>query len=158
MICGGRVPGSSSRACGGSGAPCVVAGGGDGAAFSLLVSWEEGPELSLLLFVVVTGGSTPATEEDEVGSAGSEEGGRGARKRGSEGGGGAAAVGWGKRGMGKSLCAVYGGASASERARSRTSRASELRQVQYLFDMRHHGGEQQRPCRAVGVVTCQRIH
>lgn len=96
------MPGSSSTAGGGSGAAEAEAeaGAGGGAAFSLLVSCEEDPELSLPLLAALTEGST---SEEAVGSAGSEEGGRGARKRGSGGGRDAATVGWGMRGMGKSL-------------------------------------------------------
>lgn len=102
MICGGRVPGSSSGAGGGSESVGAEAGGFAGAAFSLLVSCEEGPALSLPLVVAFSAGGS-ISEEEEGGSAGSDEGGRGARNRGSGREGDEVVVGWGMRGMGKSL-------------------------------------------------------
>lgn len=96
------MPGSSSGASGGSEAGGVEAGGFEGAAFSLLVSCEEGPALSLPLVVAFAAGGS-ISEEEEGGSAGSEEGGRGARNRGSGREGGTVVVGCGMRGIGKSL-------------------------------------------------------
>lgn len=96
------MPGSSSGAAGGSEAVDVEAGGFAGAAFSLLVSCEEGPALSLPPVVAFPAGGS-ISEEEEGGSAASEDGGRGARNRGSGREGDEVVVGCGMRGMGKSL-------------------------------------------------------
>lgn len=97
-ICGGMAPGSSSRGGGAAATGAEVGGVEVGAAFSLSVSCEEPVEALPASFW--------AGEEEEA-SAGSEDG-KGARKRGSgAGGGGGAATGWGIRGMGKSLYAIW---------------------------------------------------
>lgn len=69
--------------------------GGVGAAFSLLVSWDESAELA------------PSLGADDCGGSRASEEGRGWRKRDSWGEGATGEAGSGIRGMGKSFFAIW---------------------------------------------------
>lgn len=96
----GRVPGSGAGAAAAAGAGVEVGAGaevgGVGAAFSLLVSWDESAEL------------VPSFGADDCGGSRASEEGRGARKRGSWGEGATGEAGSGIRGTGKSFFAIWG--------------------------------------------------
>lgn len=101
------MPGSGADVAAAAGAEAGVgvgAGaevGGVGAAFSLLVSWDESAEL------------VPSFGADDGGGSRASEEGRGARKRGSWGEGATGEAGSGIRGMGKSFLEIWRGASRS---------------------------------------------